>query len=100
MKIVPIDPIKQQLDIWLYEHIFEARKKGHNISKAQLARIIGVATSSFNQYTNLKCLKKVPWQFQYKFCKLLGKPMECLHPEIEHITQQYKKLYTDNIHHP
>jgi hypothetical protein len=74
MKIVPIDPIKQQLDIWLYEHIFEARKKGHNISKAQLARIIGVATSSFNQYTNLKCLKKYLGNFNTNFANCWVNP--------------------------
>lgn len=89
MEVMPIDPIKRQLETWLNQHIANMRKQGYKVNRTQIAKIIGVPTSSFSQYTNSKNRKKVPWQFQYKLCSLLGKPMEVLHPEVVSFAQCY-----------
>lgn len=74
--------IKRKMETWLNQFIYQKRASGQSISKADIAKALGCAPSSLSQYTNPKHPKKAPWEFQCKFCCLVGRTIEQLHPEL------------------
>lgn len=80
---------KKQLNRWLHEHIYKMRKAGFKPTKSLIAETLGISKSSLSQYTNPSNDKKAPWEFQCKFCSMLGRSMEELHPEIADLDQRY-----------
>lgn len=74
--------IKIKMETWLNAFIYQKRASGQSVSKADIAKALGCAQSSLSQYTNPKHPKKAPWEFQCKFCCLVGRTIEELHPEL------------------
>lgn len=77
--------VKTQMERWLNDFLFITRKNGRFINKSDVAKSLNCACSSLSQYTNPKHPKKAPWEFQCKFCQLVGKSINELHPELADI---------------